>query len=272
MHKPGAGVRACFLPRRRAHAHITAFHQEVTPPGHTLEWREDVYGVLHARLTFPEPTDRLEVTISLTADLTPVNPFDFVFLDGAEQVDFGYAPHQLAALTPYLAPAGGGPRFAAAAEAARAAWRGAPSGLTLTAYLALAQRVCGDVTYVTRDDPGVFSPEETLAAGSGSCRDTAWLMTALVRSLGVAARFVSGYLIELDPDTGLASAELHAWTEAFFPGPGWLGVDLTSGLLITEGHIPLAAAPTPDRAAPVIGSHAPCQVTLSHEARAVRLS
>jgi uncharacterized protein (DUF2126 family)/transglutaminase-like putative cysteine protease len=151
---------------------------------------------------------------------------------------------------------------------------------TIDLLVGLNQKLQRDVRYLIRLQPGVQSPEETLRLGSGSCRDSAWLLVQLLRQLGLASRFVSGYLIQLAPDEksleGPSGPEhdftdLHAWCEVYLPGAGWIGLDPTSGLMAGEGHIPLSCTPEPTASAPVAGAVDECKSELHHEMRVTRV-
>ncbi|MDA3878301.1 MAG: transglutaminase family protein, partial [Halothiobacillus sp.] len=244
-------------PAAHARTPILSYSLQVQPTQHFINWQQDAQGNFIARLTFPEPATSLEVTVDLIADMTVINPFDFFLEPYAEQYPFVYPKELALELAPYLVPAAVGPQFDAWLKTFRLAL---PAKLNTNDFLVLInQKVQSSVSYLIRMEPGVQAPEETLAKGSGSCRDSAWLLVQLLRRMGVAARFVSGYLIQLAADEkpldGPAGpsadfTDLHAWCEAFIPGAGWVGLDATSGLLAGEGHIPLVAAPQPASASP----------------------
>lgn len=219
-------------------------------PGHVLHWQEDPLGNRLARLVFQEPAEELSVEVHLVVDLQPVNPFDFLLDNQALTFPFEYPQDLRQQLAPYLDPPSRADRLRC--------WLGAGGEQeTVPFVLGVAQKIQEEVRYQVREEAGVMEPEQTLEAGVGSCRDTAWLMVSIMRALGVAARFVSGYLIEQD------RAELHAWAEVYLPGAGWVGVDTTSALLTTEGHLKLAATARPEAAAPISGTfggvHGPVQ-------------
>ena len=239
---------------------ILGYSLSIAPANHFLNWQQDPYGNWIARAVFPEPTDQLEVTVDLTADLTVVNPFDFFVEPYAETFPFAYSVPLAGELTPFLEQAPDGARVDAWVERFRSS---VPAGTSTVGMLVtLNQRLKDDVAYLVRMEPGVQTPEETLANASGSCRDSGWLLVQILRRLGIAARFASGYLIQLAADQkpleGPAGVDrdftdLHAWAEAYIPGAGWIGLDPTSGLLAGEGHIPLACSASPGSAAPITG-------------------
>ncbi|MFT4187613.1 MAG: transglutaminase family protein [Aeromicrobium sp.] len=264
-------------PAPHARTPIEAYSMRVEPAGHFVNWQQDPFGNWLARLVFPEPVERLEVTVGLVADLTVVNPFDFFTEEYAERFPFAYEEGLKADLAPYLAPVveeghdGPGPLVRA--------WRDALPDLpadgvpTVDFLVALNAAVHRDVEYSVRMEPGVQSPDTTLRRRIGSCRDSAWLLVSLLRQYGLAARFVSGYLVQLATDPLVAAqaldgptgatedfTDLHAWAEVFIPGAGWVGLDPTSALFAGEGHIPLSATPDPASAAPITGMMEPAEV------------
>jgi uncharacterized protein (DUF2126 family)/transglutaminase-like putative cysteine protease len=241
---------------------ISAYSLTLTPPGH-LNWQQDPYGNSVARVVFPQRATALEVKVALVADLTTINPFDFFVEDYATGFPFRYADPLAADLAPYLVP----PPSADGSSALKAWLDGLDTSprTTVDFLVELNSAVREAVSYTTRMEPGVQEPDHTLTTRVGSCRDSAWLLVAALRHVGLAARFVSGYLVQLDEQEPAADVtDLHAWAEAYVPGAGWIGLDPTSALLAGEGHIPLAATPRPDQAAPITGSTGPAEVTFSY--------
>jgi transglutaminase-like putative cysteine protease len=247
-------VPACRTP-------VSGYALTVRPAQHALHWHHDALGNHVARVLFQDKASLLEIDVALSADLAPVNPFDFLVEPGADRFPIAYPEATRPDLAPYLAANGDSEHIRRWLENWRASDR--PDGReTVDLLVNFNARVKRDIAYVTRMEHGVQSCDDTLRLGSGSCRDSAWLLVQLLRRLGFAARFVSGYLIQLAGDGPGApktdQADLHAWAEVYLPGAGWIGFDPTSGMLAAEGHIPLARAATPALAAPVTGSVEPC--------------
>ncbi len=248
---------------------VTAYSLTIEPKGHFLNWQQDPHSNYLARVVFPERVRNFTVEVDLVAELTVINPFDFFLEPYAEKFPFRYEAGLERELTPFLAVGPPGPEVAALLKSIDRS----PQAM-IDFLVGINQKLQQAIKYVIRMEPGVQSSEDTLKLQSGSCRDSAWLLVELLRHLGLAARFVSGFLIQLKPDIksldGAPGPEsdftdLHAWTEVYLPGAGWVGMDPTSGLFAGEGHIPLAATPEPSSAAPVSGAVDPCEVSFGHE-------
>jgi len=262
-------------PAPHSRTRILSYSMRIEPAGHFINWQQDPQANYLARVVFPDRTEQLRIEVDVVAEMAVLNPFDFFLAPHAERFPFAYTAEEQGELAPYLAKAPAGPRFAEyLASIPRL------SANTSDFLVALNGRLARDVRYLIRLEPGVQTPEETLARASGSCRDSAWLLVQLLRNLGLAARFASGYLIQLAPDVpspGERSgpvadfADLHAWCEAYLPGAGWIGLDPTSGLLAGEGHIPLACTPDPSSAAPVTGAVEESTVKFEHALRVQRV-
>ena len=246
-------------------APVSGYVLAVRPERHTTHWYFDAASNPVARILFQDKAALLEIDVEFTTVLVPANPFDFFVEPEAERYPLRYGDTTLNDLSPFLALAESGERLRHWLTEFRASEK--PEGkATIDLLVAINRRLKHDIVYVTRLEHGVQSCEETLKLGRGSCRDSGWLLVQILRHLGVAARFVSGYLVQLAgnaPDAPKEdNADLHAWAEAYLPGAGWIGFDPTSGLLAAEGHIPLARAATPALAAPVTGSVEPCRTQL----------
>jgi uncharacterized protein (DUF2126 family)/transglutaminase-like putative cysteine protease len=255
-------VRLRPAPHSRTPIH--SYSMKIKPQEHFINWQQDAFGNYLARLVFPEKCSEFEVDVEVIADMTSINPFDFFVEEYAENYPFEYSDQLQGELLPYLETLECGPRFNQLLAQIDRGER------TINDFLVdVNQQVQQEIEYLVRLEPGIQSPEQTLEEAKGSCRDSAWLLVQLLRHLGLAARFASGYLVQLKPDEksldGPSGAEedftdLHAWCEVFLPGAGWVGLDPTSGLFASEGHIPLACTPNPVSAAPIVGATEKCEV------------
>ena len=244
-------------PAPHSRTRVISHSLKVSPGGHFVNHQQDPYGNWLARFVFPEPVTEFRIEVDLVADMTVYNPFDFFVEEESEHWPFAYPVDLREDLSIYSKPEPAGPRLTAfLASISRERCR------SVDFVVGLNARIAREIGYIVRMEPGVQTPEETLERAKASCRDSSWLLVQTLRHLGFAARFVSGYLIQLKPDlvaldgppgTSVDFTDLHAWVEVYLPGAGWIGVDPTSGLLAGESHIPLAATPHYRNAAPIVG-------------------
>jgi uncharacterized protein (DUF2126 family)/transglutaminase-like putative cysteine protease len=262
---------------------IEAYSLEIEPADHFINWQQDAFGNFLARVVFPNRTRRLSISVGLIADLKVINPFDFFVEEYAETFPFEYPNDLKEDLKPYLRPVDEGSEGSGPGDLVQEWVRNfsVPAGTrTIDFLVALNHAVNTDVGYSVRMEPGVQNPDFTLRTGIGSCRDSAWLLVSVLRQLGLAARFVSGYLVQLTSDipaldgpSGPAAdfTDLHAWAEVYIPGAGWMGLDATSGLFAGEGHIPLSATPHPAASAPITGATGVAESTLEFSNTVTRI-
>ena len=255
-------------PAPHCRSNILSYSLTVEPEGHFINWQQDAFANYLARLVFPEPATEFKVTVDLVAEMSVYNPFDFFLEPEGEHYPFRYDDATRLELQPYLVTEPATPALAAFLKTVDVRKR-----RTIDFLVDINQTLQRNIRYVIRMEPGVQTPEQTLTLASGSCRDSSWLLVNALRHLGLAARFVSGYLIQLKSDvkaldgpsgTDVDFTDLHAWCEVYLPGAGWVGLDPTSGLMAGEGHIPVACTPTPGSAAPISGAMDECEVEFAH--------
>ncbi len=252
---------------------IHNYRLDIEPAKHQANWQLDPFSNYALRVFFPEAANELKLTVSLQADIISINPFSFMLETEANHYPFSYETRLQENLSPYLKTSEHGAllrKWLTSINRSRC-----PSVMFLDS---INKRLHAEITYLLREEHGVQDSETTLGKASGSCRDSAWLLIQILRHLGLASRFVSGYQVQLDavdsknPDKLTDKAGLHAWAEVFIPGGGWIGLDPTTGLFAAQGYIPLACTPDPESAAPVEGKTSPCEVTFSFDCSVRRLS
>jgi uncharacterized protein (DUF2126 family)/transglutaminase-like putative cysteine protease len=262
-------------PAPHSRTRVISHSLKITPEDHFVNHQQDPYGNWMSRFVFPEPVRELKIEVDLVADMTVYNPFDFFVEEKSEHWPFNYPTEIANDLSIYMTPDPMGPRLADFMKTISHS-----TTRSVDFLVELNARISNEVGYVIRMEPGVQTPEETLERGTASCRDSSWFLIQVLRNLGFAARFVSGYLIQLKPDlksldgpsgTEHDFTDLHAWAEVYLPGAGWVGFDPTSGLLAGESHIPLAATPHYVNAAPISGMASPANVEFEFDMQVSRV-
>jgi len=224
-------------------------------PAHRLNWEHDVFYNSVAQVNFTERAEELKISSRYTVEQFNINPFDFVLEIYTNDLPFDYRGDDVDDLIPYLKQ-----EFPADVPVIKNWLRpfldAKGRAKTLEFLLALNESIAAQFGYGRREEVGIQTPAETLKLGTGSCRDFALLFMEAARHMGLAARYVSGYLCSMDdkkPD--VASDATHAWTEIYLPGGGWKGFDPTCGILAAGLHVRVAATRNPAQATPIRGSY-----------------
>ncbi|MBK2024714.1 DUF2126 domain-containing protein [Francisella philomiragia] len=254
---------------------IESYSLKIKPKNHFINWQQDPFGNYLARLVFPERTDEFCIDVEIIADMITINPFDFFVEEGAKDYPFQYKKDLKKELAPYLELEDDSKElrdFVASIDKSKKP--------IIDFLVEINQKIYNTLNYTIRLEPGVQTPKETLDKKLGSCRDFSWLFVQVLRHLGLAARFVSGYLVQLKADVESLDGpngpeedftDLHAWTEVYVPGAGWIGLDSTSGLFAGEGHIPLACTPHYNSAHAIEGATDVCETEFFYENKVTRI-
>jgi transglutaminase-like putative cysteine protease len=222
-------------------------------PANTVKWHRDIYSNSVAVVTFLEPASELSVASDVIVEHYDAEPLNFVVDDQAVTYPFTFDPSERVDLIPFQTPCYPGDNDALR-DWLQQFWR---PGQLIETYVLLDRinkHIVRNFAYRMREEPGVQRPADTLLKRAGSCQDFATLFIESCRYLGLAARFVSGYLH--CPETVQGHGSTHAWAEVYLPGAGWIGFDNTSGIVVGQNHIAVAVTRHPGDAPPISGSFA----------------
>ena len=234
-----------LFPRADTHVTVERFLFE-TNHAADVQYRRDLFDNIIAKCLYPEKSCDLNARLELDLEVRERNAFHFILASHAVNLPFSYEPEARRVLEPFLQPTTDGWDLPF--------WRLEPQP-TVSALVGLNSALHDHLGYERREEGAPRSPQETLAAGSGACRDFAVLLAEVLRKIGVAARLASGYLQESGEHERTAEGALHAWVEAYLPGAGWVGMDPTNGVFAGHHHIAAAVGLTPEDVAPISGHY-----------------
>jgi transglutaminase-like putative cysteine protease len=239
-----------LFPRTERFSRVRRFELQANGGG-AVRYARDAFDNVVASCFFPERMATLRLDLQIDLELEEKDAFDFILESSAVEMPFAYAPELDVVLAPYRTRQTND-------ELAVPGWRGptpdAPKA-TVSALVALNQALHEAIGYERREEGAAFCPAETLRLGRGACRDVSVLLAEILRETGLAARLVSGYLREADAGSRRAEGSLHAWTEVFLPGAGWIGMDATNGVFCNHNFIAAAVGIRPEQITPIVGRY-----------------
>ena len=251
--------RVMFRPRDSHDLRVLATDLDVSPDA-DVRLIQDPNSNSIALVLPKEPADTLQIVCSFTIEHAHSMNLELPLAPSAELYPFSYSTDEWIDLEPFLRPMHDDPDGELIGWARQFVRTDGPTG-TRDLLVAMNQHIRENFRYQARDEEGTQTPVETLALGSGSCRDFALLMMEAARRLGIASRFVSGYLydpsLDAKPEEGaemVGAGYTHAWMQAYLPGAGWVPFDPTNNLLGGTQLIRVGVARDPKQAAPVAGS------------------